>query len=204
VTKKEKVLSYQLQHVPKGEKDQELTTLAVYRRVYIDRDEDRQVAKVMTHGIDTQILRIGSLLFHSVGQILPHQLHNFHNKDYIYPIGYKIVRYYWSLSEVNKRRPYTCSIVEINNKPEFHISTIALDDDGKEVERTFTSETARGAWMQVLTIIEKMRRDNDLVTNVIKKTFFLCRCFCRILSIYQIYSRKIGILMAVKFSRNLF
>ena len=151
------------QHVPKGEKDQELTTLAVYRRVYVDRDEDRQVAKVMTHGIDTQILRIGSLLFHSVGQILPHQLHNFHNKDYIYPIGYKIVRYYWSLSEVNKRRPYTCSILEVNNKPEFHISTIAIDSDGKEVERTFKSDSARGAWMQVLAIIEKMRRDNDLV-----------------------------------------
>ena len=151
------------QHVPKGEKDQELTTLAVYRRVYVERDEDRQVAKVMTHGIDTQILRIGSLLFHSVGQILPHQLHSFHNKEFIYPIGYKIVRYYWSLSELNKRRPYTCSVVEVNNKPEFHISTIAIDDDRKEVERHFQSDTPRGAWMQVLTIIEKMRRDNDLV-----------------------------------------
>jgi len=151
------------QHVPKGEKDQELTTLAVYRRVYIDRDEDRQVAKVMTHGIDTQILRVGSLLFLSVGQILPHQLHNFHTRDYIFPIGYKIVRYYWSLSELNKRRPYTCSIAEVNNKPEFHISTIALDKDGKEIERNFKGETARGVWMQVLSIIEKMRRENDLV-----------------------------------------
>ena len=31
------------QHTLKGEKDQELTTLAVFRRVYIDRDENRQV-----------------------------------------------------------------------------------------------------------------------------------------------------------------
>ena len=31
------------QHQPKGEKDNELTTLAVYRRVYIERDENRQV-----------------------------------------------------------------------------------------------------------------------------------------------------------------
>jgi histone-lysine N-methyltransferase MLL3 len=31
------------QHTLKGEKDQELTTLAVYRRVYIERDENRQV-----------------------------------------------------------------------------------------------------------------------------------------------------------------
>ena len=32
------------QHTLKGEKDQELTTLAVYRRVYVDRDENRQVS----------------------------------------------------------------------------------------------------------------------------------------------------------------
>ena len=154
---------YCYQHVPKGEKDQELTTLAVYRRVYVDRDEDRQVAKVMTHGIDTQVLRVGSLIFLSVGQILPHQLHNFHTRDFIFPIGYKIIRYYWSLSELNKRRPYTCSIAEVNNKPEFHISTVAFDEDGKEIERTFQDESAKSVWMQVLTIIEKMRRENDLV-----------------------------------------
>jgi hypothetical protein len=51
----------------------------------------------------------------------------------------------------------------VNNKPEFHISTVALDDKGQEVERHFKSDTARGVWMQVLSIIEKMRRDNDLV-----------------------------------------
>jgi histone-lysine N-methyltransferase MLL3 len=90
-------------------------------------------------------------------------LHNFHTREYIYPIGYKIVRYYWSLSEVNKRRPYTCSIAEVNNKPEFHISTIAIDEEGKEVERFFKGDSARGVWLQVLAIIEKMRRENDLV-----------------------------------------
>ena len=94
----------------KGEKDQELTTLAVYRRVYLEREEDRQVAKIMNSGIDTHILRIGSLTFVAVGQLFPHQFHNFHNQDYIYPIGYKIIRYYWSLTEVNKRAPYTCAI----------------------------------------------------------------------------------------------
>ena len=98
------------QHTLKGEKDQELTTLAVYRRVYLEREEDRQVAKIMNSGIDTHILRIGSLTFVAVGQLFPHQFHNFHNQDYIYPIGYKIIRYYWSLTEVNKRAPYTCAI----------------------------------------------------------------------------------------------
>ena len=78
------------QHTLKGEKDQELNTLAVYRRVFIEREEDKQVAKVMTHGIDSHILRIGSLTFVAVGQLFPHQFHNFHNRDYIYPIGKSI------------------------------------------------------------------------------------------------------------------
>ena len=52
----------------------------MYRRVFIEREEDKQVAKVMTHGIDSHILRIGSLTFVAVGQLFPHQFHNFHNQ----------------------------------------------------------------------------------------------------------------------------
>lgn len=78
-------------HVPKSEKENELTTLAVYRRVYINRNEDRQVAAIMHHTEHTNLLRVGSLIFLSVGQLLPHQLQAFHTPNYIYPIGYKIV-----------------------------------------------------------------------------------------------------------------
>lgn len=152
------------QHVLKGEKDQELTTLAVYRRVFIERDENRQVAKVMTHGIDSQLLRIGSLTFISVGQLLPHQLHTFHTQDYIYPIGYKVIRNYWSLVEVNKRCPYTCSIGEVNNKPEFRVTTNVKDEKtGQEVEKTFVAPTAKAVWQQILVQLEKMRKESQLV-----------------------------------------
>ena len=40
------------QHTLKGEKDQELTTLAVYRRVYVDRDENRQVSSKKKHSVE--------------------------------------------------------------------------------------------------------------------------------------------------------
>merc|ERR1719273_1128972 len=153
------------QHILKGEKDQELTTLAVYRRVYIEREEDRQVAKVMTHGIDSHILRIGSLTFVAVGQLFPHQFHNFHNQDYIYPIGYKVIRYYWSLTEVNKRAPYTCAIVEnkATNKPEFRVTATVFDENKKEVEKTFVDTSAKAVWHQILVLLEKMRRENNMV-----------------------------------------
>ena len=150
------------QHTLKGEKDQELTTLAVYRRVYIDRDENGQVAKVMSQGIDSQILRIGSLTFANVGQLLPHQLHAFHTQDYIYPIGYKVIRYYWSMIEVNKRCPYICTIGDSNNKPEFKVTTNVLNDKGEEEEKTFSDASARGVWLQILNLLEKKRREQNL------------------------------------------
>ena len=116
----------------------------------------------MTHGIDSQTFRIGSLTFVSVGQLFPHQFHNFHTQEYIYPIGYKVIRYYWSMTEMNKRCPYTCSIGEVKNKPEFRVSTMVMEK-GKEVEKSFVDSTPRGVWIQVLNIIQKLRRENKLV-----------------------------------------
>lgn len=78
-------------HVPKNEKDNELTTLAVFRRVYVNRDENKQVAAIMHHTEHSHVMRVGSLILLSVGQLLPHQLAAFHTPHYIYPIGYKIV-----------------------------------------------------------------------------------------------------------------
>lgn len=83
-------------HVPKNEKDNELTTLSVGRRVYVNRDENRQVAAVMHHSDTNNLLRVGGLIFLNVGQLLPHQLQNFHTPNYIYPIG-KLTRFYFFL-----------------------------------------------------------------------------------------------------------
>ena len=120
---------YCSQHQPKGEKDSELTTLAVYRRVFIERDENRQVANVMSTGMESNVLRIGSLTFLSVGQLLPHQLNTFHNEYFIFPIGYKILRYYWSMRVVNQRCKYFCSIADVDNRPEF---VVEVEEPGHE------------------------------------------------------------------------
>merc|ERR1719277_1543068 len=115
-------------HVPKGEKDNELTTLAVYRRVYIERDENRQLANVMSTGMETNVLRLGSLTFLNVGQLLPHQ-------------------------HVNKRCSYFCSIQEKDNKPEFSIEVVEAGHDNV----SYTDTTCRGVWMKVLSEVETVR-----------------------------------------------
>merc|ERR1719245_162631 len=139
-------------HQLKGEKDNELTTLAVYRRVYIERDENRQIAEVMSSGMETNVLRLGSMTFLSVGQLLPHQLTapSFHTEEFIYPIGFKILRYYWSMRHVNKRCSYYCSIQEKDGKPEFSIEVVENGHDNV----TFTDVSCRAVWMKVLTEVE--------------------------------------------------
>lgn len=132
-------------HIPKGEKENELASLSVIRRVYVQRDENRQVAVVMHHGDQHHLLRVGSLIFLNVGQLLPHQLQSFHTRHYIYPIGYKIVRFYWSMTKANKRCQYICSIHETEGKPEFRIA--AQESDGKECH-VVKSSTAQGAWLE--------------------------------------------------------
>lgn len=71
-----------------------MTTLSVQRRVYIARDEQRQVASVMLHSDTNHLIRVGGLIFLSPGHLLPHQLAAFHTPNYIYPIGYKIVSFF--------------------------------------------------------------------------------------------------------------
>ncbi|XP_050507765.1 histone-lysine N-methyltransferase 2C-like isoform X1 [Diabrotica virgifera virgifera] len=148
---------YCIAHVPKNEKDNELTTLSVSRRVYVNRDENRQVAAVM-HSSDTDdLLRVGSLIFLNVGQLLPHQLQNFHTSNYIYPIGYKIIRFYWSMKSLNKRCKYICSIHEQFGKPEFRVVVQEPPEDDIE----FVDPTPKGAWQRILDQIAFLRKENE-------------------------------------------
>lgn len=74
-----------------GVTENELSSFIVHRRVFVDRDENRQVATVMHYSELSNLLRVGNMTFLNVGQLLPHQLEAFHTPNYIYPIGYKVV-----------------------------------------------------------------------------------------------------------------
>ncbi|KAL3280233.1 hypothetical protein HHI36_017729 [Cryptolaemus montrouzieri] len=156
--------TYCTPHVPKNEKDNELTTLSVSRRVYINRDENRQVAAVMHHSDNNNLLRVGNLIFLNVGQLLPHQLQNFHNANYIYPIGYKIVRFYWSMRRLNKRCRYVCSIQEAFGRPEFKVLVQEPPDDDIE----FKDSTPKAIWARIVDQLAALRRENQCVKTFSK------------------------------------
>ncbi|XP_068205977.1 histone-lysine N-methyltransferase 2C-like isoform X15 [Palaemon carinicauda] len=147
------------EHINKGEKDNELSTLAVFRRVFIDREDNRQVASVMHNADSSYILRIGSLTLLSIGQLLPNQLQAFHTPYCIYPVGYQVVRFYWSMRRLHKRCAYECSIHEKDGQPEFHI---IVREEGFE-DHMFVSCSPKGVWNKVLEPIAEMRQKADVV-----------------------------------------
>lgn len=148
-------------HIPKNEKDNELTTLSVSRRVYINRDENRQVASVMHHSDNSNLLRVGSLIFLNVGQILPHQLQNFHTSNYIYPIGYKIIRFFWSIKKLNKRCKYICEIMEDSGRPKFCVTV----QDPPEEDIKFADCSPKAIWLKILEELANLRKQHMCVKN---------------------------------------
>jgi len=152
------------QHKPsikEGPIENQLLSLEVYRKVYIWRDEVRQVANVI-QGDDTKYaVRVGSLIFHSIGQLLPQQIvgGKFNTRDYIYPIGFKTSRYYWSGRTVSRRCRYICRILEEEGAPIFTVKVI--EDGFDDVIHRNTS--CSSLWMKILEPIDKLRKDADLV-----------------------------------------
>lgn len=82
--------------------DSELRCFTVFRRVFVQRDEARQIAALVQRSERQHTFRVGSLLFRSVGRLLPQQMNMFHNNSAIFPIGYHANRIYWSMRHSNR------------------------------------------------------------------------------------------------------
>lgn len=111
-------------HKLKGPCEQELSSFTVFRRVYIERDEVKQIASIIQRGERLHMFRVGGLVFHAIGQLLPHQMADFHSVTALYPVGYEATRIYWSLRTNNRRCCYRCTICENNGRPEFVVQVI--------------------------------------------------------------------------------
>ncbi|CAF3886677.1 unnamed protein product [Rotaria sp. Silwood2] len=144
--------------------DQILEDKSVFRKVWINRDEIKQIQNYMNeeHDDKTYILRIGSLILHNIGQLLPHQLQSsaFHNRNFVYPVGYTITRFYWSMHNPNRRCAYICSIIDIDNKPMFRIRV--QENDNEQVEE-FLESSAKSVWYKIIHEIDLLRQKHGLV-----------------------------------------
>lgn len=147
------------QHVPKSPNpDMIMTQFNVYRRVYVNRDEHKQLAN-MIHLGEQNLMRIGGITLLNIGQLLPHQLQAFHTPTCIYPVGFKIVRFWWSCRTYGKRCTYTCSINDNEGVPEF---VVDVDEAGLP-PLSFKGATPREAWLPIVKPVVEMHRDRQAI-----------------------------------------
>ncbi|XP_026093588.1 histone-lysine N-methyltransferase 2C-like isoform X8 [Carassius auratus] len=135
--------------------EHELRCFAVFRRVYVQRDEARQIASIIQRGEREHTFRVGSLVFHAVGQLLPQQMQAFHSMSAIFPVGYEASRIYWSMRHGNRRCHYVCSIDEKDGEPEFIIRVVEQGYD----DLVLTGSSPKGVWDKVLEPVAERRSE---------------------------------------------
>ncbi|MGH0136420.1 UNVERIFIED_CONTAM: hypothetical protein FKN15_071926 [Acipenser sinensis] len=144
-------------HRPRGgAPEHELRYFAVFRRVYVQRDEVKQIASIVQRGERDHTFRVGSLIFHAIGQLLPQQMKAFHTATAIFPVGYEASRLYWSMRYSNRRCQYMCSIDERDSQPEFIIRVV---EQGHE-DLVLTDTTPKGVWDKVLEPVAERRNES--------------------------------------------
>lgn len=120
--------------------DQQLRCFSVFRRVYVQRDELRQLAAAVQRPELGHTFRIGSLLFHTMGQLPPALMPHFHSSTTLFPPGYEASRLYWSMRHGCRRCRYVCTVEERQGRPEFCIRVL---EKGYE-DLLLTDTTAKG------------------------------------------------------------
>nr|DBA25076.1 TPA: hypothetical protein GDO54_012648 [Pyxicephalus adspersus] len=146
-------------HKPKGAHEQELTYFAVFRRVYVQRDEVRQIASIVQRGERDHTFRVGSLIFRAIGQLLPQQMQDFHSATALFPVGYEASRLYWSMRYANRRCRYHCSIEEKDGLPLF---VIRVNEQGHE-DLVLTDSTPKGVWDKILEPVANCRKNSEIL-----------------------------------------
>ncbi|XP_058499397.1 histone-lysine N-methyltransferase 2D isoform X2 [Solea solea] len=147
------------QHKLKGPSEDELSAFAVLRRVYIERDEVKQIASILQRGDRIHLFRVGGLIFHAVGQLLPSQMSNFHSATAIFPVGYEATRIYWSTRVPNKRCRYRCRINEDEGRPLFEVRVL---EHGME-DLHYHDTTPDGIWSRVIQQVAKLRDETSML-----------------------------------------
>ncbi|KAG7477467.1 hypothetical protein MATL_G00069890 [Megalops atlanticus] len=147
------------QHKLKGPSEEELSSFAVFRRVYVERDEVKQIASILQRGDRVHLFRVGGLIFHAAGQLLPSQMAAFHSPTAIFPVGYEATRIYWSTRVPNRRCRYRCRISEADGRPLFEVRVL---EQGQE-DLLLQDSTPEGIWNRIVEQVASLRKEASML-----------------------------------------
>ncbi|CAB3402816.1 unnamed protein product [Caenorhabditis bovis] len=135
-----------------------VTRLDALRRIYIQRDENELLAKLFELSDGPKLcLRLGALTFYNIGQLLPEQLKSFHNANFIYPVGYKVHRWFWSPNSHRDRMLFECTISDKDIKPFFTVKSV------ENPAICYTGRNATEAWKPVFEQVHQVRQAVDML-----------------------------------------
>lgn len=173
-----------------------LNSFEVDRKVYLERDEFALVEQVITSqclttSTDRLLLRSGTLVLNSLGQLLPEHLDSgrFHTPDHIYPVGFSTTRIYWSFRRPRHRCHYFCTITDsgqqwqssndsdnsefLDESPSVHpspIFSVTVKERGYP-DTCFKASNCNTVWQHILRLVcESRKRLTPHVRNVTPET----------------------------------
>ncbi|VDK36250.1 unnamed protein product [Taenia asiatica] len=173
-------------HKDQSSSRERLKNFDVKRRVYLDRDEYALVADVigtqcLTASGNRLCLRIGTLVLDFLGQLLPEHLESgrFHNRSFIYPVGFSTTRIYWSYRRPSRRCHYICTITDssktsrndkdqkfLDDPPSAHpspIFTVVVKEHGLPDAR-FRAGDCNTLWQHILHLVRDSRKQASSTT----------------------------------------
>uniref|UniRef100_A0AC34GVX6 Histone-lysine N-methyltransferase n=1 Tax=Panagrolaimus sp. ES5 TaxID=591445 RepID=A0AC34GVX6_9BILA len=133
-----------------------VTHLEALRRIYVEREENALLARIYNNSFSSDMMmRVGNLVFYAIGQLLPEQIKSFHDANFIYPVGYKVVRFFWHPGHLHERIGYECVIENKDNVPVFRVTFDEYD---------LRDSTPQFAWNRILNRIQTLRdRQKDVL-----------------------------------------
>jgi hypothetical protein len=107
-------------------------------------------------------LKLGLVTIISLGTI-EYKRPEFHNKNNIFPIGFKSERHYASyMNDSNERTVYVCEIIDRgeNQGKDLAFKVTASDDPNS----SFISNTASGAWTPIIKLVDEKKSKRSTFT----------------------------------------
>jgi hypothetical protein len=111
-------------------------------KINIKRDPNGNIIYPIIINNNLKILNLGTIIYDNK---------NYHNEKNIFPIGFKSVREYQSMFNLQKRAEYTCEILDGGTKPQYKITS------SEDVENPIIRDSSTACWNVVGNAINELQ-----------------------------------------------
>ena len=129
-------------------------------KLNVQRDQDGNIIYPIIINNNLKILNLGTIIYDNK---------NYHSEKNIFPLGYKSVREYQSMFNLQNRTEYTCEIIDGGTKPQYKVT---CKDD---IEHPIIRDSTTACWSYIVNKINELQgsKKKKVTINGIER-FGLC------------------------------